>query len=73
MNFHSTLINMTIEEKIQAMEAIWEDLTKNADDIKSPSWHGEVLINRDNSIKNGKDDFIEWSEAKNRMMKSINN
>ena len=37
------LDKMSIEEKIQTMESIWEDLCKSADSLSSPSWHEEVL------------------------------
>ena len=33
---------MSIEEKTRAMETIWDDLCKQADNITSPSWHKNV-------------------------------
>jgi len=36
MTIFLPLKNMTIEEKIQAMESIWEDLCDQADSIPSP-------------------------------------
>ncbi len=40
------LEKMTVEEKLQAMEALWEDLTRRADEYEPPTWHGEVLRER---------------------------
>jgi TnpA family transposase len=34
---------MTTEEKIRAMEKIWDDLCKKAGSLSSPSWHKDVL------------------------------
>ena len=32
--------------------------------FKSPAWHGEVLHNRDEKIKSGKESFMNWEAAK---------
>ena len=37
------LDQMSFEEKLQAMEALWEDLSREPDRIESPSWHEDVL------------------------------
>ena len=36
------LDRMTTAEKLRAMEALWADLTRNADDFESPAWHADV-------------------------------
>jgi hypothetical protein len=43
MNISLPLEQMTVEEKLQMMEAIWDDLSQNSDEIQPPSWHGKVL------------------------------
>ena len=45
------LEKMSIEEKIRTMETIWDDLCRKADSIPSPSWHEEVLTEREERIK----------------------
>ena len=69
-----TTINMdelSIQEKIQIMESLWVELSKNADKVESPDWHKNVLQERENNIKEGKDQFIDWNTAKNNIHKSI--
>ena len=34
---------MTIKEKLQTMEALWADLSRNAPDTVSPVWHETAL------------------------------
>ena len=34
------LATMTIEEKLQVMEVIWEDLHQHADQLQPPERHG---------------------------------
>ena len=59
------LEKMSIEEKIQAMESLWEDLCINADSLTSPEWHRDILEEREKTIMNGDDEFIDWEKAKN--------
>jgi hypothetical protein len=61
------LEQMTTIEKIQTMETLWEDLSKNNDEFISPSWHGEILSKRDKNLSEGKDLILEWDEAKERI------
>jgi len=62
---------MSIEEKIQAMETIWDDLCKKADSISSPPWHAKVLNDRENGISHREDVFIDWNSAKKNIDDSI--
>jgi len=64
MDVSLPLEQMTIEEKIRAMEKIWDDLCKKADSLSSPSWHKDVLHQREEKIKNGEDQFMDWEKAK---------
>lgn len=58
------LNKMSTEEKINAMEAIWDDLCKNEGAYKSPSWHENILHEREESIKSGDDKFVDWEQTK---------
>ena len=65
------LEKMSTEEKIQTMETIWNDLCKKADSLSSPSWHKEILHEREKRIKNGDDEFVDWDKAKNRIRDKV--
>ena len=58
------LDKMTTEDKIRTMETIWQDLCKKSESIPSPSWHKDILEERELAVENGKEKFIDWSEAK---------
>ena len=47
------LNEMTVAEKLQAMEALWEDLSRNAEALESPEWHRGVLEERERRITSG--------------------
>ncbi|MBW2108805.1 MAG: addiction module protein [Deltaproteobacteria bacterium] len=62
---------MTIEEKLRAMEGLWDDICRSAPDFSSPSWHEHILKERQQGLKNGKDKFIDWDQAKKDIRNSI--
>jgi hypothetical protein len=62
---------MSVEEKIQAMEFLWDDLCGRADDVVSPKWHGEVLAERETAIERGEDNYIDWKTVKQNIKKEI--
>jgi hypothetical protein len=55
---------MTTEEKLLALEEIWEDLCRIPDNIPSPAWHGSVLEERQQRVEDGSSAFVEWARAK---------
>jgi Putative addiction module component len=65
------LEKMSVEEKIRAMELLWDDLCKNAGDITSPAWHEDVLAERDAMQKRGDDQFEDWESAKRNIRNKV--
>ena len=58
------LKEMTLHEKLAAMEALWEDLARSPECIESPAWHEEMLDERRQRIADGKARFENWETAK---------
>jgi hypothetical protein len=58
------LDEMSLEEKLQAMEALWEDLSREPDHIESPSWHQDVLKETECKVESGEAMFTDWEKAK---------
>lgn len=61
---------MTTAEKIRTMEEIWDDLCHHAE-MESPSWHQDVLSNREESLSKGADGFTDWETAKKRIRETM--
>ncbi|MFZ4629794.1 MAG: addiction module protein [Blastocatellia bacterium] len=49
MSLESMLAALTPQEKLEAINILWRDLSANPAGFPSPDWHGEVLAER---IKN---------------------
>ena len=62
---------MTISEKISTRELLWDDICRNTPDFTSPSWHGKILKEREKNLKEGKDKFLDWEEAKKNIWSSV--
>ena len=58
------LNEMTRAEKLQAMEALWDDLSRDHDALESPDWHREVLRDRDERAAAGEVEYLDWERAK---------
>ncbi len=55
---------MSITERLQAMEALWDSLLYEEGEIESPKWHEEILEERKTIIANGKAKYISLADLK---------
>ena len=61
------IARMSREEKLQALEAIWADLSKDAAAVESPPWHEDVLKETQARASAGQERIVDWSEAKREL------
>jgi putative addiction module component (TIGR02574 family) len=66
------LDKMTVEEKLQLMEAIWADLSRDEANIESPEWHKAALEERRLKEERGETSYIPWEQAKEELRRRIN-
>jgi hypothetical protein len=64
------LDKMTTAEKLLEMERLWDDLCRNPQDVPSPSWHGDVLAERERQIAQGNMRFVDLDEAKEQIRRA---
>jgi len=57
---------MSVLERFQIMEALWESLTCEPAGIKSPKWHEDILSDRKEKIERGDAGFISLEELKSK-------
>lgn len=58
---------MSREDKLRAMEALWADLTRDDAELESPGWHGAVLRETEQLVRQGKAKFSDWQSARRRI------
>jgi hypothetical protein len=62
---------MTLEEKLRAMEALWDNLCRREEAVPVPQWHKDLLDERERLVEQGKARFIDWEAAKKRISERI--
>ncbi len=60
---------MSVLERLEAMEALWDSLTREPVEISSPKWHEEILSDRKEKIESGDADFISLEALKSKHAK----
>ena len=60
---------MSCAEKLQTMETIWADLSKDDAGVESPIWHHDVLKETEARIAAGQEQIADWTTAKRDLMK----
>ncbi|MEX0610062.1 MAG: addiction module protein [Balneolaceae bacterium] len=63
MNTPLAIDKLNIAEKIELMEKLWTNLS-NSPNYAPPEWHGEELARRRDLVKERKETYIDWNEAK---------
>jgi len=58
---------MSRAEKLMALEALWEDLSQNEAEFRSPDWHQEELAATEARVKAGQEKFVDWESAKKQL------
>jgi hypothetical protein len=60
---------MSWEEKLRALEELWEAITREGDRYESPGWHQEALIETRQRVESGSEEPIDWATAKRELRK----
>ncbi|MGV3660064.1 MAG: addiction module protein [Prosthecobacter sp.] len=58
---------MSVTERFQALEMIWDSLSKSPDQLASPAWHDKILKGRLAEVEAGKGVFLSLSQLKERL------
>jgi len=62
---------MTIEEKLQTMEALWADLCQHQEVLPVYDWQKEILDGREQIAEHGESKFSDWEETKKQVLRQI--
>lgn len=65
------LSQLAFSEKLDLLEAVWADLSREEEKLESPSWHKAVLEDREAASTAGKVNVSNWKEAKERIRKNV--
>ena len=57
---------MSVQERLEIMETIWESFSYEQIDIDSPEWHRNVLEERQQKLTSSKAEFISIETLKGK-------
>ena len=55
---------LSLQEKLDFMEALWNDLRSYPDQVPMPQWQKDLLDTRRSSVEKGEDKLIDWDDVK---------
>jgi len=61
------LDRMTVEEKLRAIEVLWDDLCRNEKQLPVADWQKQLLDERGQQIQTGEPKFSDWDAAEKRI------
>ena len=65
------LDEMSFPDKLELLEALWDDLSRRPDQLLSPEWHKDVLDERRRRVQSGEETFSDWEAAKQDIRQRI--
>jgi hypothetical protein len=63
----SEIERMSVTERLQAMDQLWDSLTLHGNEIPSPEWHQDVLADRKERALSGEAKFLTLAELRSRL------
>ena len=66
----SQIEKMSVTERLQAMDQLWDSLIRDGDEIPSPDWHQEVLADRKARAQRGEAKFLTLDQLRSRLRSS---
>ncbi|MFH1862347.1 MAG: addiction module protein [bacterium] len=69
--FDLPLSQLSLAQKLDLMEILWADLTRDEKKLESPAWHKTVLKDREEALTAGKITTSDWEQAKKRISKKV--
>jgi len=65
------ILNLSKDEKLELLDALWENLNEEIKDSEIPEWHKEILEERLKKIENGEMEFVSWEKVKEMLQERM--
>jgi len=62
---------LSLAQKLDLMETLWADFSRDEEKLESPAWHKAVLEDREAALRAGKVTASDWEHAKKRIRKKV--
>ena len=58
---------LSSKERLEMMEALWDTLIHEVEELASPEWHEDILKHRQQSIEDGSAEYISLDDMKKKL------
>lgn len=58
-------------EKLKIIEALWNDLAKDENNLPPPAWHEAELKQTEAGFSSGKIEAVDWQQAKKELRSRV--
>jgi putative addiction module component (TIGR02574 family) len=58
---------LPFHEKLALLETVWSEISSEPEKIEVPQWHKDILDERDQALRMGREQVIDWEEAKKQI------
>ena len=62
------LAEMTRQEKLDLLQALWVDLSADPNSVEFPAWHAEELAETERAVAAGEETFVDLETAKQQII-----
>ena len=63
----SQIDKMSVVERLQAIEQLWDAICREAKDMASPEWHRDILADRKARAERGEAAFLTLAQLRTRL------
>jgi Putative addiction module component len=71
MSIQLPLDQMSLADKLEAIEILWADTSKTPSELPLPAWHKSVLEDRRRLVADGSLNFLDWDMAIEDLRKEL--
>ena len=62
---------MSVEQRMQLMEDIWDSIAKEPESVEIPDWHKKIIAERLADCESNPNAQVAWEEARTRLRESL--
>ena len=58
---------LPMQEKLALLEAVWAEISPEADELEIPQLHKDLLDDRELALREGRTEVLDWEDAKRQI------
>lgn len=63
--------SLTRLDKLRLIEQFWDELSRSPEEVESPRWHAEALVQSELAVAGGEAVFLDWNQAKQSLRRDV--